>query len=118
MPETHLLREIATRCESLGIALILDEAFIDLLPGSRVYPVSAREPAYLGAAFAHQVLCDPGAASGYLVNSNEQAVAQMRSRQMPWSINAFAALAGEMILRDSAYQRATWKWLEQEGGAV
>ncbi|NCB89645.1 MAG: aminotransferase class I/II-fold pyridoxal phosphate-dependent enzyme, partial [Gammaproteobacteria bacterium] len=52
---------------------------------------------------------------GYLVNSNEQAVAQMRRRQMPWSINAFAALAGEIILHDSAYQQATWKWLEQEG---
>ena len=57
----------------------------------------------------------PGLRLGYLVNSNEQAVVQMRSRQMPWSINAFAALAGEIILRDSAYQQATWKWLEQEG---
>ncbi len=34
---------------------------------------------------------------------------------MPWSINAYAALAGEIILQDRAYQRATWQWLQEEG---
>ena len=34
---------------------------------------------------------------------------------MPWSINAFAALAGEIILQDSVYQQKTWRWLAEEG---
>ena len=57
----------------------------------------------------------PGLRLGYLVNSDEQAVAQMRAQQMPWSINAFAALAGEVILQDAAYHQATWQWLAEEG---
>jgi threonine-phosphate decarboxylase len=37
----------------------------------------------------------PGLRLGYLVNSDERAVARLREKQMPWSINAFAALAGK-----------------------
>ena len=43
---------------------------------------------------------------------------RMRERQMPWSINAFAALAGEIILQDSVYQQKTWQWLAEEGSAL
>ncbi|SQI97787.1 L-threonine 3-O-phosphate decarboxylase [Klebsiella oxytoca] len=57
----------------------------------------------------------PGLRLGYLVNGDARAVARMRERQMPWSINAFAALAGEIILQDSAYQQKTWQWLAEEG---
>jgi len=42
-----------------------------------------------------------------LLNSDPQAVAFLRERQMPWAVNALAALAGEVILDDKAYQRAT-----------
>lgn len=116
LPETRLLREIATRCESLGIALILDEAFIDFIAKeSGFIPLLHENPHIWVLRSLTKFYAIPGLRLGYLVNSNEQAVAQMRSQQMPWSINAFAALAGEIILRDSAYQRATWKWLEQEG---
>mgnify|MGYP004729731815 CR=1 FL=1 len=34
---------------------------------------------------------------------------------MPWSINAFAALAGERVLNDRDYQQATLRWLAREG---
>ena len=57
----------------------------------------------------------PGLRLGYLLNADAQAVARLRERQMPWSINAYAALAGEIILQDRAYQRATWQWLQEEG---
>ncbi|STS92988.1 L-threonine 3-O-phosphate decarboxylase [Klebsiella variicola] len=36
----------------------------------------------------------PGLRLGYLLNADAQAVARLRERQMPWSINAYAALAG------------------------
>ena len=41
----------------------------------------------------------PGLRLGYLVNGDARAVARMRERQMPWSINAFAALAGKLFSR-------------------
>lgn len=116
LPDNHLLQEIAKRCETLGIALILDEAFIDFIAGEQGFiPLLQANPHIWVLRSLTKFYAIPGLRLGYLINSNEQAVAHMRSRQMPWSINAFAALAGEMILRDSAYQQATWKWLEQEG---
>ena len=35
LPDNRLLREIAARCELLGINLILDEAFIDFIAGEQ-----------------------------------------------------------------------------------
>ena len=116
LPDNRLLREIASRCERLGINLILDEAFIDFIAGEPGFiPLLRDNPHIWVLRSLTKFYAIPGLRLGYLVNSNEQAVAQMRRRQMPWSINAFAALAGEIILHDSAYQQATWKWLEQEG---
>lgn len=44
----------------------------------------------------------PGLRLGYLVNSDDAAMARMRRQQMPWSVNALAALAGEVALQDGA----------------
>lgn len=116
LPDNRLLLEIAQRCELLGIALILDEAFIDFIAGEQGFiPLLQDNPHIWVLRSLTKFYAIPGLRLGYLVNSNEQAVAHLRSRQMPWSINAFAALAGEMILYDSAYQQATWEWLEHEG---
>ncbi len=60
-----------------------------------------------------QILCIPGLRLGYLVNSNDAAVARMRRQQMPWSVSsALAALAGEVALRDGGGRLA---WLREEG---
>lgn len=117
LPDKQLLLAIAKRCETLGIVLILDEAFIDFIAGEEGFiPLLHENPHIWVLRSLTKFYAIPGLRLGYLVNSDEQAVAHVRSRQMPWSINAFAALAGEIILRDSAYQQATWEWLEQEGG--
>lgn len=116
LPEKSLLTAIARRCEMLGIALILDEAFIDFIAEEQGFiPLLNEHPHIWVLRSLTKFYAIPGLRLGYLVNSDERAVAQMRSRQMPWSINAFAALAGEMVLQDRAYQQATWTWLEQEG---
>lgn len=116
LPERALLLAIADRCKSLKISLILDEAFLDFI---------AEEPGFICVLHDHphiwvlrsltKFYAIPGLRLGYLINSDVQAVAAMRARQMPWSINAFAALAGESVLEDTIYQQATWQWLQEEG---
>ncbi len=56
----------------------------------------------------------PGLRLGYLASSNSQAMQQLRSRRPPWTINAFAALAGEMVLDDQDYRQRTLRWLREE----
>ncbi|TCW11770.1 L-threonine O-3-phosphate decarboxylase [Raoultella sp. BIGb0138] len=116
LPERPLLEAIAARCQALGIALILDEAFIDFIPDQPGFiPLLHDNPHIWVLRSLTKFYAIPGLRLGYLINSNEQAVARLREQQMPWSVNAFAALAGEIILKDRAYQQATWRWLAEEG---
>lgn len=117
LPDRALLLAIAARCKMLGIALVLDEAFIDFIAGEPGFiPLLSQNPHIWVLRSLTKFYAIAGLRLGYLVNSDEQAVARMRQRQMPWSINAFAALAGERILEETAYQQATWRWLDDEGG--
>ncbi|BBR60267.1 threonine-phosphate decarboxylase CobD [Klebsiella sp. WP4-W18-ESBL-05] len=116
MPEHTLLTAIAERCRALDIALILDEAFLDFIPDAPGFiPLLAEYPHVWVLRSLTKFYAIPGLRLGYLLNGDERAVARLRQRQMPWSINAFAALAGEVILNDSAYQQATRRWLADEG---
>lgn len=116
LPERPLLDAIAARCRDAGIALIIDEAFIDFIPDQPGFiPFLQNNPHIWVLRSLTKFYAIPGLRLGYLVNSDERAVARLREKQMPWSINAFAALAGEIALKDRAYQQATWRWLAQEG---
>ena len=116
LPERPLLEAIAARCRDAGIALIIDEAFIDFIPDQPGFiPFLQNNPHIWVLRSLTKFYAIPGLRLGYLVNSDERAVARLREKQMPWSINAFAALAGEIALKDRAYQQATWRWLAQEG---
>ncbi|ROP59241.1 L-threonine O-3-phosphate decarboxylase [Enterobacter sp. BIGb0383] len=115
MPDESLLLEIVARCRQLNIALIVDEAFLDFLPDrSGLIPHLASNPHLWVLRSLTKFYAIPGLRLGYLLNSDPQAVAQLRERQMPWTINALAALAGEVILEDKAYQQATLRWLNAE----
>lgn len=115
LPDDTLLQAISARCKTLGISLILDEAFMDFIPERRGFiPHLAGNPHLWVLRSLTKFYAIPGLRLGYLLGSNEQKVKQMRDAQMPWSINAFAALAGEVILHDHAYQQASLAWLESE----
>ncbi|MTH44894.1 threonine-phosphate decarboxylase CobD [Intestinirhabdus alba] len=116
LPERELLLAIARRCGALGIALIVDEAFLDFIPDEPgLIPMLQAYPHVWVLRSLTKFYAIPGLRLGYLVNSDPRAVAAIKARQMPWSINAFAALAGEMILEERDYQQATWRWLAEEG---
>lgn len=115
LPDQALLDAISLRCKALGIALIVDEAFIDFIPERAGFiPQLAGNPHLWVLRSLTKFYAIPGLRLGYLLGSDEAKVAQMRRAQMPWTINAFAALAGEIILQDSAYQQASWQWLACE----
>mgnify|MGYP000308552269 CR=1 FL=1 len=115
LPERGLLEAIAQRCRALNISLILDEPSSTYPRPAGVYSSAGAASARLGLRSLTKFYAIPGLRLGYLLNADAQAVARLRARQMPWSINAYAALAGEIILQDRAYQRATWQWLQEEG---
>ncbi|WLI78293.1 threonine-phosphate decarboxylase CobD [Kosakonia sp. H02] len=115
LPDDALLHAICARCKTLGIQLILDEAFMDFIPERTGFiPHLADNPHLWVLRSLTKFYAIPGLRLGYLLGSNVKKVNQMRTAQMPWSINAFAALAGEVILQDSDYQQTSWQWVERE----
>lgn len=115
LPDASLLHDIAVRCKQLGITLVLDEAFMDFLSDRDGFiPHLADNPHIWVLRSLTKFYAIPGLRLGYLLSSNTHLVTRMRQQQMPWSINAFAALAGEVVLNDSAYQKETWQWLNTE----
>lgn len=115
LPDVSLLHDIAVRCKQRGITLVLDEAFMDFLCGHEGFiPHLANNPHIWVLRSLTKFYAIPGLRLGYLLSSDVQKIDRMRQTLMPWSINAFAALAGEVVLQDKAYQQASWLWLEAE----
>ena len=114
-PDAALLAAIVDRCREQAITLVVDEAFLDFLPDEPgLIPMLADNTHLWVLRSLTKFYAIPGLRLGYLLGSDSAMMAKLRQRQMPWSINAFAALAGECVLQDSDYQQATWQWLAQE----
>ncbi|NHB93568.1 threonine-phosphate decarboxylase CobD [Photorhabdus cinerea] len=115
MPDTALLQAVFERCRQHNIALIVDEAFIDFLPDVTGFiPQIADFPRLYILRSLTKFFAIPGLRLGYLVSSDVGGIREMKHWREPWTINAFAALAGEIILNDKAYIQATHCWLAQQ----
>lgn len=115
MPDTALLNAIVARCAEKGIALVMDEAFVDFLPdsGGSIRWLADNPHVWVLRSLT-KFYAIPGLRLGYLLNSDENRVAALHAAREPWTINAFAALAGECLLDDEAYRQATFRWLDTE----
>jgi threonine-phosphate decarboxylase len=113
--EPDLLLAIARRCQEQNILLVIDEAFMDFIPDAvGMIPELGHWPNIFVLRSLTKFYAIPGLRLGYLVSGNSQGMQQLRSRRPPWTINAFAALAGEMVLDDREYQQRTRQWLREE----
>ncbi|MCT8348565.1 threonine-phosphate decarboxylase CobD [Photorhabdus temperata] len=115
MPDAELLQAVLERCHQHNIALIVDEAFIDFLPDAAgLIPNIAHYPHLYILRSLTKFFAIPGLRLGYLVSGDVIGIREMKCWREPWTINAFAALAGEIILNDKAYIQATHRWLAQQ----
>ncbi|SJN52853.1 Threonine-phosphate decarboxylase [Vibrio ruber DSM 16370] len=115
MPEADLLQRIVTRTAQLGIRLFVDESFIDFLPQHRgLTDVLEHHPHLFVLRSMTKFYAIPGLRLGYLLSANQPVLAALRNQREPWTINAFAALAGEILFTDDGYAEQTYHWLHSE----
>ena len=115
MPNHDLLLSIVARCHELNIALFIDESFMDFMgdtPSLVAQLAHYSHVAILRSLTKFYAL--PGLRLGYLLSSNQTLLDEMRDQREPWTINALAALAGEVLFADTQYVEQTLHWLEQE----
>jgi threonine-phosphate decarboxylase len=104
------LRVLAQKAEACGTVLAVDEAFIDFIPEERRQSLLPEL-----AEFRHTVLIRsmtkfyaiPGLRLGFTIAAPELAAA-MTGKQVTWSVNGLAQLAGEACLRSGrGYEERT-----------
>ena len=112
------VQALAQACRNAGAWLVVDETFLELSrwgkPASAMPLLSGPlgERLVVLRAFA-KVFALPGLRLGYLAASSDL-VARVRSSQVPWSVNGFAARLGTLCRDEAAYLAQTTQWIAQE----
>ncbi|MGX9416839.1 threonine-phosphate decarboxylase CobD [Vibrio sp. WJH972] len=110
-----LLTRILEKCLSLNVAVLLDESFIDFSPDMQSAIGWINEyPNLTVLQSLTKFYAIPGIRLGYMVSSNTALIEAIHSQREPWSINAFAVIAGETVFDCHDYQHRTHDWLKDE----
>lgn len=114
-PDTVILQQIMQRCAELDITLIVDESFIDFMHNQEgLWPIDSQYSNVFLLRSLTKFYAIPGLRLGYLISTNTNLITKMRELQEPWTINTFAALAGEIVTQDQEYALRTHAWLAAE----
>ncbi len=104
------LRRFAEAGDRYGTYVVVDEAFIDFIPGPQRQSLLAelnRYPRLILIRSMTKFYAIPGLRLGYAI-SHPKTAALMRDKQVTWSVNLLALLAGEICLAaGQEYERAT-----------
>ncbi|RCX20379.1 L-threonine O-3-phosphate decarboxylase [Fontibacillus phaseoli] len=104
------LHRFAEAGERYGTYVVVDEAFIDFIPGPQRQSLLAeleRYPRLILIRSMTKFYAIPGLRLGYAI-SHPRTAAAMRGKQVTWSVNLLALLAGEICLAaGQEYEQAT-----------
>lgn len=115
------LREFAACAEEEGTWLVLDEAFIDFIPledRQTLMPELQDYPRTIIVRSMTKFYAIPGLRLGYTV-AHPDVIRQMAGKQVTWSVNGLALLAGEACLGSGReYEQHTLQWIGAERGKL
>jgi threonine-phosphate decarboxylase len=107
-----LLRVLA-QAEREKVWFILDEAFIDFIPGESLLREAAISSRLILLRSLTKFYALPGLRAGYLV-SNAGVIEKFSRVKEPWSVNALAQIAAVESLQDKAYADRTLAYIREE----
>ncbi|MFZ4855000.1 MAG: threonine-phosphate decarboxylase CobD [Desulfuromonadaceae bacterium] len=104
-------------CQSAGTFLVLDEAFMDFCEeGSAKQMIAGSDKAVILRSMT-KFFAIPGLRLGYAI-CNEPLAERLGSMGGPWSVNTLALTAGVAALQDSAHNRRSLEFVQQERTAL
>ncbi|MGK7936155.1 MAG: threonine-phosphate decarboxylase CobD [Xenococcaceae cyanobacterium] len=93
--------------------VVVDEAFMDFLPPEQeqsLISVVKDFPNLVILRSLTKFYSLPGLRIGYAL-ANPARIKRWQKFRDPWSVNALAAIAAEMVIQDRQFQQQTWDWL-------
>lgn len=107
-----LLRVLA-QAEREKVWFILDEAFIDFIPGESLLREAALSSRLIILRSLTKFYALPGLRAGYLV-SNSGVIEKFSRVKEPWTVNALAQIAAVESLQDKVYADRTLAYIQEE----
>lgn len=96
--------------------LVVDEAFLDFVREERQFSLAAqlsRHPRVILIRSMTKMYAIPGLRLGYAI-ALPKTISRMRAKQVSWSVNSLALLAGELCLKEREYERKTRELIAAE----
>lgn len=97
----EVLQRLARKAETIGTTLVIDEAFMDFIPESQRQSLAPRLKEYPQVIIIRSMTkfyAIPGLRLGYALGRPEL-IHAMTEKQVTWSVNGLALIAGEACLR-------------------
>ena len=107
-----LLRVLA-RTERENTWFILDEAFVEFVPGETLLREAAFSTRLITLRSLSHFFALSGLRAGYMV-SNAEVTRKFQEKKEPWRVNALAQIAASESLRDMAYIDRTLSYVQEE----
>lgn len=96
--------------------LIVDEAFLDFVAEEKPFTLAdqlVKYPRVIVMRSMTKMYAIPGLRLGYAI-AHPEVIARMKEKQVSWSVNALALVAGELCLEEWEYERQTRELIAQE----
>lgn len=110
------LLQLAEWTRETNTWLIVDEAFLDFVEEARQYTLATqleRFPRVILMRSMTKMYAIPGLRLGYAI-AHPDVIEKMRAKQVTWSVNALALLAGELCLQEYEYEEQTRTLIQTE----
>ncbi|WP_338543961.1 threonine-phosphate decarboxylase CobD [Paenibacillus tundrae] len=113
----EVLHRLARSAEKTNTILVIDEAFMDFIPEARRQSLAPRLNEYPQVMIIRSMTkfyAIPGLRLGYALARSEL-IQAMTAKQVTWSVNGLALIAGEACLRDGeGFEQETLAYVSRE----
>ena len=108
--DVRTLRRILDVCKRFDIFVIIDETYVEFAPDPSSItgiPLTVYYDNLVVLRGVSKFFAAPGLRLGYAVTGNMDLLSEIHTHKNPWTINSFAAAAGEIMFSDTGYIEAT-----------
>ena len=110
-------KDLLLECDKYETKLFIDEAFIEFVSGgikSSIVSENVDKTNLFIIRALTKFFAIPGLRLGYALYFDKDLKEKIDEIKEPWSVNAFAELAGKTLFEDKEYVGKTEKWIEEE----
>lgn len=115
--EPALLREVARRCASLGIWLIVDECFCDFLPDRARHTLAdllETHPRLVLLRAYTKIYAMPGVRFGWCMTANRELTEALYRVGQPWNVSVIAQACAEAAAKERDFARRAASRIAEE----